>query len=260
MKSGLKKIARDHRDYDFVKSHKHLFGSMGTLPSSYFVEANLWCPNQEISQAISGLPNIPAMPFGCTDYGQTDLCIDEDGQLYNPMDLEDITHANANGGTDIRTSLEATKKAFGRVAYFNIKPSGLLDSFDAVRLAMYSAQPEKRAVSVGTIWYLEWQNVGPGGIVQMPNVLKLDGPWHNWVICGWESFNGVLYLKGKSWQGPSYAAKGFHYVSREVFNSIMSVYGTAAFTLTKTKSGAIETVDMNIVATIVSFIRNLFGL
>lgn len=263
MQSGLRPTRADARDYDLIKSeHPRLYAGLASLPSfpaEFDVDAGLWVPNQLEPQAFTGLPNIPALPFGCTSYSQSDLCVDDDGRLYNPMDLEAITHANAQGGAEIRVALDAAKKAFGRTAYFNIRPSGIIDAFDAARLAMYSGQPEKRAVSVGSIWYNAWMRIGSDGILSMPSVLRILGPWHNWVICGWVTINGVLYLKGKSWQGPEFGKGGFHYISREVFNSIMSVPGTVMFTITNLPPSQIQTVDMNIVERIMSFMRNLIA-
>lgn len=258
MKGGTRKTQPDHRDYD-VKS----FGSTLSphqLPDEFLLDPSIWMPNQEITQAITGIPTIPALPYGCTDYTQTDLCMDEDGSQLDPMLLENITHANARGGTDIRTALDAAKKVFGRTAYFTIKPSGIIDSFDAARLAMYSGQPEKRAVSVGSIWYPQWEvSTTVDGILVMPPELRLDGPWHNWAVCGWVTKNGVQYLKGKSWQGIYFGDNGYHYISRDVFNSIMSMPGTAMFTLSKTAPGQIVTVDLSWVETIVSYILMLYA-
>lgn len=257
MKSGLKRIYPSRKDFDHHKS----FGTLGLptgLPTTFDVDAGLWVPNQLVPMNYPGIPPVPALFEGCTDYAQTDLCMDEDGLQYSPMALELLTHANANGGADIRVSLKAAITVFGRSAYFNIRPSYPLDFFDAVRLAMYAAQPEKRAVSVGSIWYPQWEVIGSDGILPMPPELHLNGPWHNWVVCGWTTINGVLYLKGKSWQGEAYGDHGFHYISREVFNSIMSVYGTGAFTISKTTPGQIFTVDMTVLQSIVAFIRQLF--
>lgn len=259
MKSGLTRIKKDRRDFDFHKSYGTVLNTQG-LPAEYLVDANLWMPNQNIPQSIPGIGIIPALPYGCTDYAQTDLCVDEDTQLYNPMLLEAITHANANEGGDIRAALNAAKNAFKRTAYFNITAQGPIDPFDAARLAMYSGQPEKRAVSIGSMWYANWEQVGADGVLSMPPDPRVGTSLHNWVGCGWETYNSILYLRGKSLQGPSYGFGGYHRISREVFNAIMAQSGTGMFTLSKVAPTQIQVIDLTWVENIVSFIRNLFGM
>lgn len=268
MKSGLKKTRRDWRDYDYLKTKK-FGGVLPNLPASYNVDAKLWTPNQETGSDLFN-PHVPPMPYGCTNYTQTDLCIDEDGRLYNPWYLESITHANESGGTDLRTSLEAVvnngMEDVGGVlvkgqhqAYFNVKAQGGIDWFTAVQLAMFSTSDERRAVSVGTPWYPSFFP-DRSGIVAAPNDWTAHGAtWHNWAIKGWKSINGVTYLIGKPWLGADYGDEGFGYFSREIFNALMNIRGTCAFTIDKLLEGEeAKKVDMNIVDTIVSFIRNLF--
>ncbi len=267
MKSGLKKVRPDHRDYDFLKSHKHLFGDAGLgpdsttgLPDSFNVDAGLTMPDQDAVNDQYN-PPIPALPFGCTDYTQTDLCIDEDGVLYNPQLMEDYTHADANGGYDIRKSLDATRKVFGRSSYFNIRSSGIIDAFDAIRLAMYSALPEKRSVSIGVPWFPEFETPLPlSRTLPVPLNFTTSGvPWHNAKVAGWTSVFGTPYLIVKSWQGPNYGDKGYCYMSRELVNILMSISGTGAFTLSKVASPQIMTVDLTVVERIVSYVLNLLA-
>ncbi len=255
MKSGLKPTRPDHRDYDFLKSHG--FGAtFAQLPPEYSVENGLWVPNQNDAEPVF---TNPPLPFGCTDYTQADICADEDGKLYNPAEIEAITHANAEMGGDIRAALKAIQGLWGRTAYFNIRSSGVIDAFDSVRLALYSSQPEKRSVSVGTPWYSAFEQT-LGGIVSTPQDYKDIGSWHNHKICGWKTINGTPYLISKSWQGNIFGDKGFCYFPRDVFNAIMSISGSAAFTTSKVAPAQILTVDLSIVDTIVSYIRWLLKL
>ena len=274
IKSGLLPIRKDARDFDHLKSFGTVIPTTG-LPSEYNCDAGLWTPDQNISQTI-GLSIIPALPEGCTDYTQTDLCIDEDGVLHDPDLIENVTHANANGGGDIRVALAAAITIFKRGAYFSIQASGAIDSFDALRLAMYSTENEKRSVSVGTPWYAEFENTviqNPdgtytttalpanwNGILPIPFNLNRYVSWHNWKICGWKTIGDQVYLIGKSWQGPNYGVNGFHYVSRPLINQLLAINGTGAFTLSKIVPAQIVTVDATVVAQIVAFIRSLFGL
>lgn len=260
MKSGTRPCRPDHRDYDLRKTRK--FGSVATLPEYYTVDANLWKPNQEVPCTLFN-PVVPALPFGCTDYAQSDICIDEDGVLHNPMDIENITHANARGGLDVRTALDVVTKLYPtqHPAYFRITQNGAIDFFDAVRLSMLSTSSEKRGVSIGSPFWSLWNTVGTSGILPMPDYELVNASWHNWVVKGWMTIDGVCYLTCQMLQGENYGDKGYAYITREMFNKTMAVRGAVAFTIDKVLPGEqVQTVDMNIVQMIVSYVRRLFGL
>ncbi len=256
MNTGLHKIRPDHRDFDW-----HLtFGA--TIPASgipdFDVDAKLWTPNQNYPEKWGNITT-PALPYGCTDYIQTDLVVDEDKQLYDPMKLENITHANANGGCDIRTSLSATRKLYNRPAYFSIRPSRDLDWFDAVRVTLYSTKDDRRSASIGSQWFYDFLYLELNNIVPMPMNLAAYS-WHNWKISGQRSFNGVPHLICKPLLGRNYGDNGFCYMRREVFNYLMSRNGTAAFTLANPVDKEIQTVDLSIIGVIVSFVLRLLKL
>lgn len=246
IKQGVKPVAKDYRDRDFLKT----FGAVPQFPPEYNVELYKWTPNQNLPEPIFGNP---ALENGCTDYAQADICADEDGVLHDPMLMENATHANANGGGDMRTALKAAVKIYNRSAYYNVNPKGGLDYFDAVRLAMGSGIPEKRSVSVATRWYGEFESP-INGILPEPNY---NGSYtnHNWKICGWKIIGDQTYLIGKSWQGAYYGDKGFHYISRKVFNMLMTQNGAAAFTVTKMGVGTPQTIDLSVIQYWLSFIK-----
>ncbi len=263
LKSGLRPIKHDHRDFDYFKSKK--LGAVissfpAAFPDSYNTDAKLWIPNQNAGSTLF-TPPVPPMPYGCTNYTQSDLCADEDKKLYSPLLLENITHANANGGSDLRTSLNAaTKNIPGHPAYFNIRPSGAIDWFDAIRLAMISASSENRSVSIGSPWFPEFTEAED--VVPMPSSWSLSrASWHNYAIKGWKSINGQPFLIVKPWLGQGYADAGFSYFSRTLFNALMNISGSAAFTIDKLIPGEeVQKVDSTIVQWIVSYVRFLFGL
>lgn len=268
IKSGVTPTKDDHRDYDFLK-HKKLGAVLPSFASDYNIDAGLWTPDQEVENDEFN-PPVPAMPFGCTDYAQCELCIDEDGEIYNPAYLESFTHANANGGGDLRVSLQAVidhglQAKDGMIhrgahpAYFSVKSSGAIDWFDAVRLAMLSTSNEKRGVSVGTPWYPEFMST-PDGIYPIPDFSLNRASWHNHCIKGWKTINGVTYLIDKPWCGASFGDKGFGYISRPLFNSLMNIPGTAAFMIDKLLPGETPpTVDLPVIRWIVSYVRSLFN-
>ncbi len=256
MKSGLRPTRNDHRDFDLLKSHSLTGVAAPTFPPEYSTENGLWTPDQAAFEPVFGNP---ALPYGCTDYTQVDLCADEDELLRDPMILEDITHANANGGGQIRDALAAAQKAFGWGPYFNVKPHQL-DYFDTVRLAMLSGVPEKRSVSVGTPWFVDFSRTGSDGILPTPKDWSLIyATWHNHKICGWKQIDGSPYLITKSWQGKQFGDQGFAYISRALFNSLMAIDGTAAFTITRPVSAPndIQTIDWTYVGRLLDFIKSL---
>lgn len=248
MNSGTKPTRLSHKDFDYHQT----FGTVvpPSFPDEYLTDAGLDMPDQ----------NAEGLPFGCTDVTQAELCIDETLEVVSPLILEAITHANALGGFDIRSSLDAAMKLGWFGAYFNIRHPQL-DAFDSIRLAILSGAPEKRSVSIGTPWYTIFHQVGTDGVIQAPNTYDPTGlPWHNYKICGWKQINGQPMLIGKSWQGVSYGDRGFHYISRPILNSMMTVSGTVAFTATQVTPPNIQTVDLSYLQWLLSYLRTLVGI
>ncbi len=235
IKSGTRPNKHDGRDYSFFKTKK--LGGTYYFPDFYSTEAGLWTPNQNDGTDLF-VPRVPSMPWGCTNYSQSDLLVDEDKRLYNPMDLENITHANANGGAQLRDSLKAVVKLHpDHPAFFNVQPDlrdgGYLDWFDSVRVAIILGKTEGRAVSVGTPWFYDFLSTNNGVIKPFLNWAINGVSWHNWVVKGWKTIDGKPYLIGKPWLGPTYGDGGFCYMDRVTFNRLMSIPGTVAFILDK---------------------------
>lgn len=255
MKSGTFPVYPDHRDYSFHGT----FGAVNLFPNEFDVDAGLTMPNQEeVNNQFN--PAVPALPYGCTDYTQSELCNDEDKQLYNPMDLENVTHASADRGCSLRISLGAAVGVYKRSAYFNVEKWQTMDWFDCIRSAIYVGD---RSVSVGSPWFPEWTNapgwpvtqVGSTGILPQIQSPLSDATQHNWKISGWKVINGVIYLKCKSWQGPTVGDRGWLYMSREILNQLMTYDGTAAFTLAPIQNAQVVTVELGWLQTILSHIR-----
>lgn len=261
-RSGLKPVKWDRRDLDLFKTKK--FGAVTAFPEAYSTEVGMWNPSQNDGCDLF-TPAVPPLFYGCTSYTGSDILTDEDKQLFNPMDIENITHANANGGTDIRTALRAVTRLHpNHPQYFTIVPDldkgGSLDWFDAIRVALIVGKTENRAVSVGTPWFSTFMNPA-NGVISMPYSYNLKLiPWHNWAIKGWKTINGQAYLIGKPWIGASYGDKGFCYISRADFNLLMSISGCAAYTLDKLMPGEVpQRVDSSVKQLLLSFFWQLFG-
>lgn len=257
MKSGARPTKLDHRDWDFHKT----FGSAKLagvpFPTGYNTDTGLTMPNQDIENDYFA-PPVPPLPYGCTDYCTSEV----EGDLtlntpFSPMSIENLTHANADGGGDVRQSLLAGKSLGWFTGIFNVQAEGQ-DMFDAIRDAMVSGGAERRSVSIGTPWYPVFEEVGSDGILAMPASLNTAGvPWHNWKICGWKTLGDQVYLVGKSWQGPNYGDHGFCYFSRSLINNLMNISGSVAFTTTSGQLPPISTISVTWLQWLISYARQL---
>lgn len=245
MKSGAKPNIISKKDYDFLNSHK--LGGIQTyvFQDSYNSDAGLLMQNQEATD-MEFNPVVPAQPNGCTNFAQSNDATDLDNTIHSPLTLENITHANAYGGYDIRSSLLAAKSIGWITGFFNVTAQQL-DMFDTIRLAQISGVPEKRSVSIGLPWYPIFQQTDSTGILKTPaSFSTLNMPWHNASVSGWVTIQGVPYLKVKSWQGKNYGDNGWCYMSRALCNSIFAVTGTVAYTSTKGVLPPIQTISASL--------------
>lgn len=260
LQNGVHKVQKDFRDYDFIKSRRMagFIPDTAGLPENFSVDANLWQPSQ----------NAMGLPYGCTGMTQADLCSNMDGVLYDPYWIYDSTFPNdRTQGRELRQVLKfvcknplkrylATGEGRPRKAFFSVNSSRNIDWFDAIRIAIWVNQHEKRAVSCATPWFPEWQNVDKTGILKPPSKYKWDQMGHNWSCPGWKTIYGQPYLIVKSWQGDQYGDNGFAYMDRKMANNVFGMWNSAAFTLADDDS--VATVDKNVIDILVNFIRTLF--
>lgn len=273
MKSGTGKVKIDHRDYDFHKSFNHALGSV-PFPSSYNTDAGLTMPNQNTVN-LNYNPAAPALPKGCTSYDATELAIDlgVPPTIISPMLVENITQSNARGGYDLRQALLAGVKAGLYDGIFNIQAKGQ-DMFDAVRDAQVSGGTQKRSVAIASKWLPDFENLitknpdgtfttqaypqGWNGILPIPiDWYSPNLTYHAWKVCGWEMIGGQVYAVCKSWQGRGYGKGGLVYISRPLFNQLMSQSGAAAFVAYKGELPPIQTIDVTFLQWLISYARNL---
>lgn len=263
IQNGYKPRWSDHRDLDFLKSHK--LGAVGA-PTTYIefsVDPGFPIMNQ----------NAMALPYGCTGMAQGYLCSCEDQVIADPAEIYDNTPPGGRTeGRDIRVSLKRIctagyrkyltndKPANPRDKYFSIRAQGLLDWFDAIYISLLSTLTEKRAATIGMPWFPEFENVGSDGILPMPSDLNPKrASWHNAAISKGKFINGKYYLAIQSWQGESCGDKGWCYADKALINAILEIQGTEILTVSKLISGQVQKVDLTIVETIVSFITNLLA-
>lgn len=265
IRHGTRPSKIDHRDYDFLKSHK-LGGidfSQGDFKDEYFADAGLTMPNQgAIDTEFS--PPTPIEDYGCTNFAQADLATDLTKTIHNPNDIEAITHANAKGGLDIRESLDAARELGWFKQYFNIKTNGRVDPFDAFRVSQMMGidAGESRSITWGTPWFPSWEKAAQAGqsIMPMPTEMEIYTanalPWHDSKLDGWTNINGRLVYRNKSWQGNMIGDRGFLYFPREVINMVMTIRGTVGYmgTLQYVEP---ERIDTTTIEWLISAIRNL---
>lgn len=268
VRHGTCKVYPDHRD----RSHTRTFGAIApiTFPDSFDTDAHLTNPNQEVPNPQF---DIPALPYGCTGYTSSELCIDQDKQLYNPLYTYDWTRfmegtQGQDVGCDIRDALKSTvvygveakgetsqMQAFQhrRGAYYAVEPAP--DYFDGIR----SALMKSGSVSIGTPYYSEWARVGKDGIVPPTNygMNTNNLPWHNWKICGWKQIGGQPHLIAKTWQGPEYGDNGFSYYSRADINAILDVYYTGAFVVDRYTTAYKPVVLSTLWEVVLSYLRRI---
>lgn len=269
MKNGLNKVYPDSRDYSLL----HSFGALNTdtsgLPANFSIYGGQIIPNQDLPD-MRFIPAVRPLPYGCTGESQTFIGGIEDNNTYAPDDLYDHTPPGVDGqGRDLRSSMKTTidrgyKQPDGtignkRKAYFNCYGAGAIDDFDAVRIALWINQAEKRPVSVGSWWYPEFENP-VNGSAQLPSFNTNYATLHNHMITGWRTLaDGTIELEDISWQGMDYGQRGLVYFSRAIFNALMAQPYTGAYTVTKNDSTSPVPIGMTAyIDHLIYFIRNLF--
>ncbi len=263
---GLKLKFTDHRDYDLLKTFGAANFDTNGLPDKYLSDAGLTMPNQ----------NEDGFIFGCTGYAQTELCTDEDRVVYDAGEFYLNTPPGGKSvGRDLRSSLKLLTSRGPRdhqgnlgpkrTAYYNIRSTGILDWFDAIRVALWITQDERRSSSIAIPWFKEFHAVGRDGICpETVNFSWSNASGHNAKCAGWTRTNtagqmirnGEVFLAVKSWQGKEFGDNGWCYWSRPLANSVFNMNYTEAFTVTK-MVGVPQTVNLEVVEKLISYVLYL---
>lgn len=241
---GLNKILPDARDFSLVSSFGATTFDIKGLPQNFSIYDGRVIPDQNLEDDRF-TPPVHPLPYGCTGESQSFIGGLEDDALYYPDDLYNHTPPFKGDGRDMRPSLQTTidwgfkntKGEIGnkRTAYYNCYGTGGIDDFDAARIALWINQAEKRPVSVGSWWYLEFGNPTNGSL-PLPSFNTKIASLHNYIATGWRTKNDIEELEILSWQGMEYGRKGVVYMSRVLYNALMAQPYTGAFTLTKDTS------------------------
>lgn len=216
------------------------------FPAEYLTDTTGWLPDQ----------NRDGEPYGCTNYASTKLARILGFTTANPFILENVTHANENGGYGVLASIDAARKVLNWFSWrYTIQTTAGRDYFDTFRLAQVSGLPERRAISVGTPWPPSWEEAALNGvkILPMPTPQELAAikknpnafSWHNYVADGWsQNFTvapGQVLYRIESHQGPTI---DYLYLTRPVLNVVMDLYGTIGVLGTDMDAPAIARVPL----------------
>ena len=267
---GARPTKDDSRDNSFRKTFGAVPVDVNAIPDFNLHYGPI--PNQNVPNEFF---NIPAYPYGCTDYGTCQLGNNKDSRLYNPGYQESITGVNAKGGYDVRASVQtsvdyglqaqgesaALAKTHRRPALFRVGKNP--DYFIGALTAMWLT---KRSISCGTPWYPQWSDAATGNkhtydpktgsytvsdggvktnIAPVPSGFynnANDFPWHDWILCGKKTINGVAHLICMPTQGEEFGDGGFLYFPAETINYVMAIGGTCEFTVAEADPDAIQTV------------------
>lgn len=268
-RTGLKLIYPDRKDFSLI----HTFGSTvpddAGLPTTFSIYDGRPIPNQMLPD-LRFTPPARALPFGCV--AET-LTFDEGLKTKSTLNPDDfyvsVPPYTYDEGRDIRLALKTAidrgfKKEDGtfekELAYFNCYGSGMIDDFDAARFGLWINQNEPRGIIIGSWWYQAFMD-SPLGYFPLPSFNTKEASLHCYLGTGFESTYKDDYLEVIPWIGQNWGAKGVGYVSREIFNALMSQPYTGAFTITNKPSNS--PVPVGVQAEIDHFIyyfRNKFNL
>lgn len=279
---GIKPHLLDRRDHALHATFPQ-FGAVppGDLPILiYNYDAGLSMPNQNaLDQRFT--PALPPIPFGCTGECSTDLCGDEDKAIYDPQYTYDrtcdIEGHDYTSGCDIRNSMKSLTiyglrkdgetqlqaQARKRGKYFTIDKLVGRDWFDSFRLAL---RGNKRSISVGTPWFIEWAsgNLGSDGLLTSQFIYNgnpSEYDWHDTKVSGEDLVNGEPVLMVKSWQGPNIGDRGWVKWDRATFNRAYDIYGTFSATPGMPVSAAdIQYVKLTILQQALTFVNAILAI
>ncbi len=253
IRNGTKPHLFDRKDYSFHRSKPEFAAAAPAVldPAVYNYDRGLTMYNQNIAN-----PPFNTIPlfFGCTGFTATDICTDQDGNLYSPQYTYFQTCAieghDMNQGCDIRNSLKSLKifppKVPGqsdadamknrRGPYLSIDRIAGRDWFDSFRIALRANAATRTSISMGVPWFPSFQAAPQSGMLAQPTDTELQNikadinayGWHDVKVCGEDIKVGEDVLRIKSWQGPYVGDKGWLYMNRECFNRAFDLWGTYA--------------------------------
>lgn len=243
MRYGLKPTPRDDRDF--------ALGAITTLPSLTELPPNFILPGIKIkdqeesdfcagfasasmSELQEGVPLSGEWAFAKSKELSGD--VDEFGQdirtalsvhtKHGAVAESDCPYSLRNKDADflrdIRNYPNLDKKAIKHFKKSYIKVTGPYDHFDNIRATIWKYQNEKRAVVSGLYW-------GWSKNQQILNTIPTEPRGHAIYYAGWREIKENIYLVLVNSYGKDAGDNGKHYISREVINHFVEMYGAYMF-------------------------------
>lgn len=256
--SGVLKNKYDTRDLSFERT----LGSVSpiNLPDEYNADRTGEFPDQ----------NKDGFPNGCTGYTQNDLGQNEFDKKFDPAYVYNNTLSLANlpphSPCQLRDSFKAVRLwglqpreggdalEYKRGAYFDVdKVNG--SYFEGVRSALWLNRQSHRTVSVATPWF--WSSVTKSGIMRPPKKYewKAGTIGHNYEIVGWKKVEGEIQLIVKPWGGTQWGDGGYGYISKEIFDNLLKISGTAMYTQANWRKEDAKSIKLDLQEFILSLLR-----
>lgn len=251
LRSGLKPLTPDIRDRRFL--HSKLFGApdLSQLPPSglsripgkiknqfatQFCTAFATSSASEYQEGVELSPEYQAAKIGFMNgepivNGSDPRMALKAAIAFGSLEAKDVpehmklTQMNAPSVADWTqwpTSLDEKAKEHMKRAFIPIDRAGL-DTFDAIKWALWCGRNEEQAVIAMGRWYSFWNAVGQDGIVQH-NQYSPYG-LHAYLFIDWTMIDGRDYLVCQNSYGEGFGDDGLQYFSREIINAVWGAIG-----------------------------------
>lgn len=165
------------------------------------MEGNIDTYGQDIRSALKvhvkfGVPEADEVPFSVKN---------KDSEFLRDIKNYPATYSNSKHFKD---------------SYFAV--TGQYDHFDNIRATIWKYRYEKRAVASGFVFVWSSSDIIFKDFGQ-------SGSGHAMTYVGWEEIDGEIYLIVANSYGKDAGKDGYHYVSREVVNKSVNIYGAFTF-------------------------------
>lgn len=250
---GLTKLPKDDRDFSFGGIFG--YGDIKSLPYRYIITNEPKIKNQDV------VPNSDL----CTAFALTSLSEYQENVELSPeyqfMKTKLIQGVWETWGADLRSackslvkfgSLEQSQspytlgkdgrdkvanwnnwekgldfyaKVHKKLSYFKVEPSFNVDTFDAIRLALFHGKEKMQAVFTGVLWRPEWTRAHYG---VLPKKYGRDGFGHAVLAIGWDNIDGEEKIILQLSNGRNIGNNGLFYASRDIVNQEFT-YGAFVF-------------------------------
>jgi len=133
-----------------------------------------------------------------------------------------VDNANRDTLADIRNYPDMGTKPVKHIKKTYVDVTGQYDAFDDIRVSIWKYRNEKRGVVSGVLW--GWDTHNP-----IINTIPNTNAGHCIYFAGWKTIENVPYLIIVNSYGAGVGDVGTFYMSREVVNHFVDMYGAYMF-------------------------------